>query len=169
LAAHKLPEEKRQRILELLTEGKSLRSACLETGVHLQTVMGWLRRDEEFKQVYLEAKQEGADALADKIMDLAQQALDKPETANAVRVAVDALKWTASKLKPKSYGDRIEQHVVNETQSPAEVEARIKLLEAELQDMLKAREQEGKQVEQSVLDQAQTAQTHSTTPTPPLH
>jgi transposase-like protein len=173
LAAHKLPEEKRQRILELLTEGKSLRSACLETGVHLQTVMGWNRTDEAWHQAYLEAKQEGADSLAEKITDLAQEALDSPEKANAIRVAMDAYKWVASKLKPKSYGDRIEQHVVNETQSPAEVEARIKLLEAELADMLKAKQDSQEKAEQEgqngLVEQAQTAQTHSTTPTPPLH
>jgi orotate phosphoribosyltransferase-like protein len=135
--------------------------------------MGWNRTDEAWHQAYLEAKQEGADSLAEKITDLAQEALDKPETANAVRVAIDAYKWVASKLKPKSYGERIEQHVVNETQSPVEVEARIKLLEAELADMLKAREVQVEhkvQVEERGLEQAQTAQTHSTTPTPnPLH
>ena len=165
------PVQKRAEILCLLSEGKSLRSACLETGVHLQTAMGWLRRDEEWRKAYLDAKQEGADALAEKITDLAQEALDAPEKANAIRVAMDAYKWVASKLKPKSYGDRIEQHVIDETpKSPEDVSARIRLLEAELSDLMRqsaghedrSEEQSEEQSEGSV----PSLSTHSTTRLP---
>jgi hypothetical protein len=176
------PVQKRLDILALLTEGKSLRTACLEVQVHVQTVMGWLRQNEEFKQAYLEAKQEGADALADSITELADQAIREPEKANAIRVAIDARKWVASKLKPKSYGDRIEQHVIDETpRSPNEVADRIKSLETELRDLMnqadekqesqEARQEEQGQEAQEAREAVQRPSAHNTTPTPipPLH
>jgi|TARA_B100000315_G_C14370848_1_gene492879 hypothetical protein len=49
-----------------------------------------------------------ADAHVDLIMDTAMQVLNGEIEPNAARVAIDAMKWTASKLKPRTYGDRIE-------------------------------------------------------------
>jgi hypothetical protein len=94
--------------------------------------MRWLRDDHEFQAAYAQARQHSADAMAEQLQDLAQEALASPERAQAVRVAADILKWTASKLKPKSYGERIEQHVIEEAASPAEVDSRIKALEEQL-------------------------------------
>jgi hypothetical protein len=169
--SHPIPQETRNKILELLSEGKSLRTACTETGVHLQTALFWCRQDEEWRQAYLNAKQEGADALADSISELADQAIREPEKANAIRVAIEAKKWIASKLKPKSYGDRIEQHVIDETKSPGEVADRIKALRAELGDLLKNKEEENKEEnENEGAEAVQSALTSSTTPAPnPLH
>jgi hypothetical protein len=121
-----------EQICELIADGKSLRSICAEGKMEKKTIMRWLRDDHEFQAAYAQARQHSADAMAEQLQDLAQEALASPERAQAVRVAADILKWTASKLKPKSYGERIEQHVIEEAASPAEVDSRIKALEEQL-------------------------------------
>ena len=64
--------------------------------------------DGEFSEKYARARQDGADALADKIRELAERVETGKLDPNAGRVAIDALKWIASKLKPRAYGDRLE-------------------------------------------------------------
>ena len=49
---------------------------------------------------------DAADTLADEIRSLAGDVIEGRLDPNAGRVAIDALKWTASKLKPKEYGER---------------------------------------------------------------
>jgi hypothetical protein len=128
-------------ICEQIADGKSLRSICSQEGMPVKyTVLRWLQADPAFAERYAQARVQAADALAEELQDLADQAIREPEKANAIRVAIDAKKWIASKLRPKAYGDRIEQHVVNEVQSPVEVEAKIKLLEAELLDLMRSHE-----------------------------
>jgi hypothetical protein len=56
--------------------------------------------------MYARAREDCADTLADKICDLARRVETGELDYNAGRVAIDALKWIASKLKPKAYGDR---------------------------------------------------------------
>jgi hypothetical protein len=76
----------------------------------MTSVFKWLRIHEEFAQQYAMAKDASADALADEIVDIADDRQDDPDAASR-RVRIDARKWVASKLKPKRYGDRIEQEV----------------------------------------------------------
>ncbi len=56
--------------------------------------------------MYARARQDQADTLADEIRELAGRVERGELEPNAGRVAIDALKWIASKLKPKQYGDR---------------------------------------------------------------
>lgn len=68
-----------------------------------------MRVHPEFLDQYTRAKEEGAEAYADKIASVADGALSGEYDPQAARVAMDGYKWTASKLKPKKYGDR--QHI----------------------------------------------------------
>lgn len=132
------------------------------------TVTRWLQADAEFSERYALARLQAADAMAEQLQDLADKALQRPEEANAIRVAADILKWTASKLKPGSYGDRITQHVIDETpKSPDDVQARITFLEAELSELLKARE--GKEEVGEIGIVGAQPQSVPTTRSPDLH
>lgn len=146
------PEQRKalqDEILALLAEGKSVRSiAKIEGMPKLRTIMEWLRTDPEFASLYGKAKQDGADAWAEDILDLAHEALDHPEKANAYRVAIDALKWAASKLKPQKYGDRVEQHIVNETPPPQDITKAITELEQRLGLSKQGQQSQGKRNEQ---------------------
>lgn len=88
------------------------------------TVFKWLRVHPEFVEQYARAKEEQADALAEELLDIADDGSnDWMERRNSddgatgwqlngehiqrSRLRVDTRKWIASKLKPKKYGERI--------------------------------------------------------------
>lgn len=86
------------------------------------TVFRWLRTYSEFREQYEKAKEESADALAEEILDIADNGTNdfmekenndgstwweyRTEAVQRSRLRVDTRKWIASKLKPKKYGDR---------------------------------------------------------------
>lgn len=92
-----------------VARGMSLKSICeMEDMPHMVTILRWLRDDVEFRSMYARAKDDAADALADDILDLADRVLTDEIDANSARVAIDAKKWVAAKLKPRKYGDKID-------------------------------------------------------------
>lgn len=102
----------------------------------MSTVFRWLREQDEFRQQYETAKDEAADVMVEEINEIADNSTNDyvtlladaikekpasewteedihvlaikaaPEAIQRSRLRVDARKWTASKLKPKKYGDK---------------------------------------------------------------
>lgn len=112
-------EEMADKICSELADGKSMRAVCLGDEMpDKATVFRWIRTIEEFRNQYVRAKEESADALTDEMLDIADDSqLDYTETdedgkrLNAEniqrsRLKIDTRKWLASKLKPKKYGDK---------------------------------------------------------------
>ncbi len=99
-------------ICQRIAEGEPLTKICKDPRMPAySTILGWRvgdMGDGEFSEKYARARQDGADALADKIRELAERVETGKLDPNAGRVAIDALKWIASKLKPRAYGDRLE-------------------------------------------------------------
>ena len=94
------------RICAELALGRSLRAICQADDMPcVTTVMRWLRTRPEFREQYAIAREAQADALADEIVDIADEACDRETTATA-KLRIDARKWVAAKLKPKKYGER---------------------------------------------------------------
>ncbi len=95
-------------ICHRLAAGESLRRICTDENLpNRSTVFTWLHQFPDFRMAYIAARECGAEALADEVVDMALSAT--AENANAVRVAVDAVKWAASKYAPKRWGgDRVE-------------------------------------------------------------
>ena len=108
-----------------IAEGESLRKILRDDGMPAQsTVYEWLLRHPEFAEQYTRAREEQADSLADEIIDIADE---QPEIVAVVdkktgaliehkldgaflqwqKNRIEARKWTAMKLKPKKYGDRM--------------------------------------------------------------
>jgi len=91
-------------------------------------VYEWLLRHPEFTEKYTRAREEQAETHADAIVDIADETpatnpvLDSNGEVIAVRMdsgyvawqkqRIEARKWTAMKLKPKKYGDRLGVHGV---------------------------------------------------------
>ena len=114
-----------ERICALIASGKSLRRICEEEeGMPTaETVRTWLLKHEGFSAQYARAREVQAEHYADEIVEIADTEAD----AAKARVRVDARKWTASKLLPKKYGERIEQvHSGSiQTQTDEQVQARF--------------------------------------------
>lgn len=111
------------KICALLAEGKSVRYiADLEDMPASSTIFEWLRKIPEFTEQYEKAKEESADALVAEMLDIASEMpmIYEPTGDNGALVAtkidsagvarnrlrVDVIKWQASKLKAKKYGDK---------------------------------------------------------------
>lgn len=105
-----------------IAQGEPLRSICdSEDMPGLRTVYTWLAQEPEFQHLYARAREDQADALADDIVCIADEPpLPDGETGKIdsawvawQRNRIDARKWTASKLKPRKYGDKTEAEVTH--------------------------------------------------------
>jgi hypothetical protein len=114
-----IPEaEKQQKINKVLTQmrdGKSLRQAAEMAGVARQTFLDWVDKDEELSGHYAQARAAMIDKIADDIMTIADEEMiptGEGKVDNAMvqkqRLRVDTRKWLLSKLAPKKYGDKLE-------------------------------------------------------------
>lgn len=108
-----------------LAEGKSLRTVCDLKGMpDKATVFRWLRTNDKFRDQYARAKEEASDALADEILDIADDGfndwmeIEKGKGHTAVvldrehversKLRIESRKWILAKMKPKKYGDKID-------------------------------------------------------------
>ena len=96
-----------EQICLLVAQGRSIKSIGEEEGMpDAKSIWTWLNRDEEFLLIYTRAIQARAIIHAERIDELAEMATRGEIPADVARVAIDAKKWTASRLLPKIYGDR---------------------------------------------------------------
>ncbi len=101
-----------------LAQGISLRTVCkAENMPHISSIFNWFRTQPGFVEQYARAKEESADALAEEIMDISDEALPESKSGDAkragakvqaMRLRVDTRKWIMSKMKPKKYGDKLD-------------------------------------------------------------
>lgn len=123
-------------ILERISCGHSLVSAVKASKMNYATAKYQLRRNEELRKEYQAAIEERGDYLADELVDLSDEmppeGLD-PSLINAwvnrQRLRIDARKWSAAKLRPKVWGDKIDVNVthtqISITQALEQAEARL--------------------------------------------
>ena len=101
-----------KKLCGYLAAGDSLRKACKRPGMPSRdTVRLWLIEHEDFARIHAVALDLQAATWADEIRDSAEGPTSA-KADNSVRVQrdrlkLDALKWLLSKLKPKTYGDRL--------------------------------------------------------------
>ena len=108
-------------LIDQITHGRSLSSILREDDMpYVSTVQLKLERDEQYRAKYDKATQDRADYLADEILELADEDIPFEALgpgANAwvqqKRLQVDARKWVASKLKPRTYGERLDVSVTD--------------------------------------------------------
>lgn len=104
--------ERFEELLESIAIGTPISKACQAVGFPRCTLYRELDKEGEegdrIRDKYARARELQADAHADRIMELSEDVLEGKYDYNSARVAIDALKWAASKLRPKVYGDRIE-------------------------------------------------------------
>lgn len=102
-----------------LAHGESLVSICRDDHIpHCATIYRWLNRFPLFCEMYARAREDQADTNADEILNIADEKPpefkdDKGRTyldqtwIQWQKNRIDARKWTAAKLKPRKYGDRM--------------------------------------------------------------
>lgn len=113
-------------ICEQLSMGYSIRTICRADHMpSVQTFFCWLRTRKEFAEQYARAKQEAADAMAEDILDIADDGRNdwmqradasgdlvgwmlNGEHVQRSKLRIEARKWLMAKMKPKKYGDKID-------------------------------------------------------------
>jgi hypothetical protein len=89
----------------MIEAGMTLTSICnLPDMPHISTIYDWQDSFPEFAERYSHARNRQADTLASRVIDEAMNSSDAP----IGRLRMDALKWFASKMAPKKYGDKVE-------------------------------------------------------------
>lgn len=131
-------------ICSQIAEGNPLTVICKQKEMpSLSTVFKWLSENKEFSDMYMRAHEMQADVMAAEIAELADE---KPRTyvdnngaikidpawVNNQRNRIDARKWTASKLKPRKYGDAIKMEHSNEYEQRAMSEEELDFKLAQL-------------------------------------
>lgn len=112
------------KICEELATGVSLRTVCKADEMPcIATVFSWMRTKPDFLAQYARAKEESTDAMAEEILDIADDGsndymevtkgnktynIEDKEVTNRSRLRVDTRKWIMSKMKPKRYGDKLD-------------------------------------------------------------
>jgi hypothetical protein len=128
-----------------LSEGDSLKAITQDDKMpDRATVYRWLATYPDFCDLYARAREDQADTLADEIIAIADE---QPEIIAVVdkktgaliehkldgaflqwqKNRIDARKWTAMKLKPKKYGDKLA--LGGDEGNPIKVEAEVQAQE----------------------------------------
>jgi hypothetical protein len=123
-----------KRICVRMAGGDSLRKICKDaTMPALATVLSWATGHTEdataagFPEQYARARSIRSELYADEIVDLADDESVDPQRS---RLQVDARKWVASKLLPKTYGERLALSAPDGGPIPVEITSAAEAREA---------------------------------------
>jgi hypothetical protein len=95
-------------IMDLIAEGKSLRAACRELGLHNPSTHDFIHDDPGFCEQYTRAREQRAEYLQEdaltvtKAAALGQTVQGKKVDAAGSRAYLDAIKWAAARMAPKT-------------------------------------------------------------------
>ena len=109
--------------------GETVRAIAADPEMPGRTaIFEWLRAHGDFADQYARAREESAHSSADQVVDIAQDVLAGQVLPDAARVAIDALKWTAGKRKPKVYGDKVTQEQTGPDGGPVQHVHKLELV-----------------------------------------
>jgi len=137
-------------LFERLAAGESLRSVCRDDHIPSnRTIFSWMHADDEFLRRYERAKEQGCDAMAEELFEIADDStndyMEKENKDGSVyeavngeniqrsRLRIDTRKWYLSKIRAKKYGEKLDVSVTKkyEDMTEEEIDAQIARLQAE--------------------------------------
>jgi hypothetical protein len=96
-----------EQTIQLLLNGKSLKTALAEVGINPTVLHDWLTADRCLANQYAHAQLLRADVLADEVLEIA----DTDPDAMRARNRIDARKWFTGKTHSAKYGERVDLQV----------------------------------------------------------
>ena len=93
-------------ICRRIADGEMVEEAATAEGITARTVREWVHQEPRLAPLYARAREDAADALAERALQIATQAT--AATYQQDRLKVDTLKWLAAKRRPREYGDKLE-------------------------------------------------------------
>lgn len=98
-------------IVRRIALGELLDQIAKEPGMpSRRTIYSWRLKHPEFADLFRIAQECRAEQMLDEVVRLADEIMetDSAVKVNAARLKADSLKWAASKLAPKRFGDKLE-------------------------------------------------------------
>lgn len=96
-----------EAVLESVSTGVSVRKSCEAAGVKVTTLLTWITKDQSLREQYARARELQADALADEILDISDEAASSSEAVQRNKLRVDTRKWSAARLRPQVWGEKV--------------------------------------------------------------
>ena len=120
MAALKNRDQLAELVPELMSDGLSMRQACIKAGMTAQTFLRAVDASPALAERYAHARGALLDAMVDQILTLADSpvpTLDNgatdPGMVRQRQLQIDARRWILSKLAPQKYGDRLDVSVTD--------------------------------------------------------
>jgi len=118
MAALKNRDELAELVPQFMSDGLSMRQACIKAGMTAQTFLRAVDASPGLAERYAQARTALLDAMVDQILTLADAPvplLDNgatdPGLVRQRQLQIDARRWVLSKLAPNKYGDRLDVSV----------------------------------------------------------
>lgn len=121
------PSEYRQDIADefcaaISQDEASMGEICKRPGMPAPgTIFRWLTVNDVFRENYTRAREWQAESGSHRMRQIEEQVTTGKLDPNAARVILDSIKWRASKLAPKKYGDKL-LHTGGDGESPLQIE-----------------------------------------------
>ena len=118
--------ELEQRIVDGL-ESYSLRKLCqLNSDLPCRdSITDHMGASEEFSTRCARARENHAEVMDDRILEVAEKVENGVLDAKAGSVVISAFQWRAAKLKPKKYGERLQAELTGADGGPLQIATRI--------------------------------------------
>jgi len=124
-------------MIKMVALGYSLRQIAAEPGfLHERKLKEKIAQDQELRERFLEAKRVAALFMADEIVELSDEAMERAKYfdqdgnkrtdsggVQAVKLQVDSRKWLLVKLLPKVFGEKFEAEITDKTDLEAKLAA----------------------------------------------
>ena len=121
-------------LLVQIESGKSMREVCRMDGMPDHgTFIRWMRDDGALATKYARARTAQADTLFDRMEAVEEAVSAGTMDSHAARVVLDSMRWRASKLAPKVYGDRLD---VSVTDTRISISGALQAAQARLVDVI---------------------------------
>lgn len=116
--------------------GESVKSICSDDDMPCRaTIYTWLHQHKVFLDMYVRAKEDGAEAMAEEMFDIADNGendwMEKHgkdgenegwrlngENVQRSKLRIETRKWYLAKIKPKKYGEKIDLNHGGQTDNP---------------------------------------------------
>lgn len=140
-------EDMANEILQRIREGESVRQICMLEHMPAQgTFYRWLTENEELQEKYARAKADQADYFAEEMIDISDEgrndweerenqrtghtyiALNEEAIARS-RLRIETRKWLMGKMKPKKYGDKLQQEITGKDGEALVPAAKVEITE----------------------------------------
>lgn len=108
-------------LCERIAEGESLTAACKDRGMPTrQAVYAWLAENDAFRRMYAIARQQAADKFGADVIEIADGAAR--EDVDKARLRIQARQWTAGRMAPRAWGDRLATEISGPDGGPLQLD-----------------------------------------------